>query len=188
MDRKNRRIIIAALVVALFCVSAFVVFKSSIAGIQIDPDIQYRVVSVIDGDTFKVKMGNRTVTVRLLGVDTPETVDPRRKKEDCFGRQASDATKRLLDGRSVYLELSPKREVEDRYGRILAYAYIANDPIRDEAAAPDVLSLNEMLIRDGYAREFTYGLAYSKQADFRSAERDAKKFGYGLWGLCDLDH
>ena len=140
--------------------------------VVIDQNEEYPVTDVIDGDTFKASVASRIITVRLLGMDTPETVDPR-KPVQCYGKEASDETKRLLDGRKVSLKQNPNREVRDKYGRYLAYVY------RD-----DGLFVNEHLIQNGFAREYTYGSAYSLQKEFLNDQAVAQKEGKGLWSEC----
>lgn len=140
----------------------------------IDPEILYPVTYVIDGDTFKTKIKRDTITVRLLGINTPETVDPR-KPPECYGKEASYESKLLLENRQVRLKANPNRELRDKYGRYLLYAY------RD-----DELFVNEFLISNGYAREYTYGKPYSLQREFREAEAHARSTGRGLWGTCSI--
>src|SRR5512139_3444458 len=82
-----------------------------------------KVVRVVDGDTIKVKIGRVTETVRLIGVDTPETVHPNRPVE-YFGREASTFTKRKAQGKRVWLEDDPECTNRDRYGRLLRYVYL----------------------------------------------------------------
>ncbi|MDE2040897.1 MAG: thermonuclease family protein [Patescibacteria group bacterium] len=140
--------------------------------IIIDPDQLYPLSYVVDGDTIRVLISQRSVAVRLLGINTPETVDPR-KSVECYGPEASKETKSLLAGRSVRLVQNPNREARDAYGRYLAYVY------RD-----DSLFVNEYLISNGYAREYTVGRPYSFQSEFRSLESEARRQGKGLWGAC----
>ena len=138
---------------------------------------QYKVVYVIDGDTFTVDAHGREATVRMLGIDTPETVD-RRRQVGCFGPQASAASKELLFGHKVRLELNPDREARDKYGRTLAYVY-----------REDGLFVNRYLIERGYAREYTYGTPYLFQTEFRLVQSSARDHHLGLWGVCKLqDH
>jgi len=80
------------------------------------------VVSVVDGDTIKVSIDGKTTTLRLIGIDTPETVDPR-KLVQCFGLEASKKAKELLTGRKVRIEQDPTQDKIDKYGRLLAYVY-----------------------------------------------------------------
>ncbi len=132
----------------------------------------YDVAYVVDGDTFAVKAGSKQIRVRVLGVNAPETVDPRRPV-GCYGPEASAEAHALLDGRSVRFGFSPARELTDKYGRYLAYVY------RD-----DGLFVNEALLRGGYAREYTVGRPYSMQKEFRALESEARMKKAGLWSAC----
>ncbi|MBU6426801.1 thermonuclease family protein [Patescibacteria group bacterium] len=142
---------------------------------KIDPAILYPVTEVVDGDTFKVKIGGKEITVRLLGINTPEVVDPR-KPVECFGPEASAEAKTLLSDGKVRLELNPNREKTDYYSRLLAYAFL-----------PDGTFLNKVLVQEGYAREYTVGTPYSYQSDFKAAEAAAKAASKGLWGKCGVE-
>lgn len=124
---------------------------------------------VIDGDTLDVLQGETIVRVRLLGVDSPETVDPR-KLPECFGKEASDFAKTILTGKRVSLETDLSQPLFDKYGRLLAYIFLGGE------------LFNERLIAEGFAREYTYRTRYKHQADFRQAERRAQEAGKGLWG------
>jgi micrococcal nuclease len=129
-------------------------------------DGPYRVVRVVDGDTVVVSNGD---TLRLIGIDTPETVDPREPVQ-CFGVEASRRAHALLDGAAVELEYDPTQGVLDRYGRTLAYVWL-----------PDGRLFNELMIADGYAHEYTYEVPYRYQARFRAAQRAAQDAQRGLW-------
>jgi micrococcal nuclease len=128
----------------------------------------------VDGDTVSVSIEGKTETVRFIGIDTPETVDPR-KAVQCFGKEASDKTKELLAGQRVMLEKDPSQGERDKYGRLLAYVYRS-----------DGLPVNEYLVEQGYAHEYTYSAPYKYQAEFRAAEAQARLLGRGLWasGAC----
>lgn len=129
-----------------------------------------QIVKVVDGDTIKVTVDGKVETVRLLGIDTPEVVDPR-KPVQCFGKQASEKTKELLTGKSVVLEADRTQGDRDKYGRLLRYIYLE-----------DGTFINEVLIRQGYAHEYTYqSNPYKYQAQFREAEREAREQKRGLW-------
>ena len=110
----------------------------------------------------------------MIGLDTPETVDPR-KPVQCFGRQASAQAKTILGGQSVYLETDPSQDTLDKYGRTLAYVWTASGRL-----------FNLDMIADGYAFEYTYDLPYRYQADFKTAEDAARTQSRGLWspGAC----
>ena len=134
------------------------------------PPGTYRVERVVDGDTLELENGAR---VRLLGVDTPETVKPNHPIES-WGPEASAFTRSLVQGRDVRLEFDKERV--DRYGRYLAYAWY-----RDEATGEERL-LNEELIRAGLGRaatQFRYSDAMKRR--FRRAEEEAQAACAGIW-------
>lgn len=137
---------------------------------KIDQEKLYKVEKVLDGDTFEINVENRLVTVRMLGIDTPETVDPR-KPVQCFGKEASNKTKELLEGHFVALKRDKTQPITDKYGRFLAYVY-----------REDNLLINEYLLKEGYAHEYTYGKAYQMKKEFKKLEKDANKNKRGLWG------
>ncbi len=133
---------------------------------------------VVDGDTIHVRVSGDDVTVRLIGIDTPETVKPDFPVE-CFGPEASDFAKEALTGQSVTLELDASQGDEDRYGRLLAYVW---------REAPDgSLSLfNLDSVAAGYARERQYGSTpYAWKAELDQAGRAAQAAGAGLLGACE---
>jgi micrococcal nuclease len=131
------------------------------------------VVRVVDGDTILVRgPGGRTEDVRLIGIDTPETVDPRRPV-GCFGPEASAYAKHLLGGRHVLLRYD--RELHDRYGRFLAYVWL---PGRSG------LFVNARLVELGYARAYPFPPNTAHEALFAALERRAAIAGRGLWGAC----
>jgi micrococcal nuclease len=130
----------------------------------------YRVEKVIDGDTIAVVKDGIKETIRLIGINTPESVDPRRPVE-CFGVEASNKAKELLTGRNVYLEEDPTQGTRDKYNRALRY-------VRRE----DGLFYNLWIIQNGYAYEYTYDTSYKYQAEFKRAQSDAQAKGVGLWG------
>ncbi len=168
-----------------------------IALMSTEPDHLYDVVRTVDGDTIVVKAsvtvsasstasaaataGEKEITVRLLGIDTPETVDPR-KAVQCFGKEVSAKTKELLAPHTpsssspvvlvkVRLAGDPSQTTTDKYNRLLAYVYRASDG----------LFINKYLIEQGYAHEYTYDVPYAHRDEFRLAERQAREAGQGLW-------
>ena len=136
----------------------------------------YKVVRVVDGDTFVVNMDGTNSTVRLIGLDTPETVDPR-KPVQCFGREASDKARTILTGKQVMLEFDSSQGTYDKYGRVLAYAFL---PAQAGLPADDT-NFNEIMIREGFAHEYTYSLPYTYQSEFKAAEAEARAHKRGLW-------
>ena len=139
----------------------------------------YPVLKVIDGDTLTIVMDGKNVTIRLIGLDTPETVDPR-KTVQCFGKEASEKAKQILSGTSVRIETDPSQGQLDKYGRTLAYVYVTAN------SRPEGILVNEYMIREGYGHEYTYNLPYKYQAQFKEAERLAREEKKGLWaaGAC----
>lgn len=129
----------------------------------------YKVVKVIDGDTLTVSQEGVETTLRLIGINTPETVDPR-KPVECFGKEASNKGKELLSGKSVKLEFDSTQSKVDKYGGTLAYVY------RD-----DGLFYNKYMIEQGYAYEYTYDTPYKYQQEFKAAQIKAKSEQKGLW-------
>jgi micrococcal nuclease len=127
------------------------------------------VTRVVDGDTIVVA---GVGTVRLIGVDTPETVDPRTPVQ-FFGKEASEFTRRLAAGKEVRLEFDIQRT--DKYRRTLAYAYL-----------PDGTFLNAEIIKQGFGHAYTqYPFRYLDQ--FRRFEREAQAAKRGLWGTGQTD-
>ncbi|MWV75892.1 thermonuclease family protein [Rathayibacter rathayi] len=134
---------------------------------------------VVDGDTVHVRTdSNEDLTVRLIGVDTPETVKPASPVQ-CFGPEASAQTKSLLPaGSSAYLEWDDSQGDTDRYGRAFAYLWY---PGPDGTAH----NLERELLAGGYAREYTYDRsAYRYQVSFVAEQATARAAGAGLWGAC----
>jgi micrococcal nuclease len=130
---------------------------------------RYTVTSVSDGDTIKVLIDGKTESVRLIGVDTPETKDPR-KAVQCYGAEASAYTKTTLLGKIVSLAQDDSQQNRDKYGRLLRYVFLE-----------DGINFNEQLIRTGYAYEYTYRTPYQYQATFKQAEQAARANSVGLW-------
>jgi micrococcal nuclease len=130
---------------------------------------QWTVVEVLDGDTIRVARGDDTDTVRLLGIDTPETHHPT-KPVECFGPEAASYTEAHLHGRSVQLEADI--EGRDRYGRRLAYVIMDGERFNDE------------LVRGGYARLLVIEPNRAHARAMLREELDAKRAGRGLWGEC----
>lgn len=141
-------------------------------------DAGWRVSRVVDGDTIHVQRNGADVTVRLIGIDTPETVKPNSPVE-CFGPEASEFATSLLDGAMVTLEGDPSQSPMDKYGRTLAYVWV------DLAGSQRLFNLDAVL--GGYAREATYAGPYAWQGALRRAEALAKSEDRGRWSVCDVD-
>lgn len=123
---------------------------------------------VVDGDTFWVKDGTeKGAKIRLIGVDTPETVHPR-KPVEYYGREASDFVKSKLKGKKVRLEFDVTEK--DRYGRYLAYVYLE-----------DGTFLNAYLVENGYAKVMTVPPNVKYADEFVALARKAREAKKGLW-------
>jgi micrococcal nuclease len=124
----------------------------------------FQVTEVVDGDTIKV---STIGTLRLIGMDTPETRDPR-KPVQCFGREASNKAKELLSGKKVYLEYDPANRI-DKYGRTLAYVY-----------REDGLFYNAEMIKQGYAHSYVK-FPHPRLDEFNTYQREARDNNRGFW-------
>lgn len=131
----------------------------------------YRVTKFDDGDTITVDMNGTNETVRFIGVDTPETHDPR-KVVQCFGHAAANFTKQLIGNNPVRLEADTLNTNRDRYKRLLRYVYL-----------PDGKLVNAEIIKQGYG--FAYlSFPVTKADEFRAYEKEASEASRGLWSSC----
>lgn len=131
------------------------------------------VTKATDGDTLKVRLDSgEEVSVRLIGIDSPETVHPDIPSPECGGPEASALMRRLAEGRRVRLESDPTQDAIDRYGRTLAYVTVEGDR----------LTLQERLLAAGYAETYIYGSTpFSRVDRFEDAEHEASVGGRGVW-------
>jgi endonuclease YncB( thermonuclease family)/membrane-bound metal-dependent hydrolase YbcI (DUF457 family) len=141
-----------------------------------DDRLYGRVTKVTDGDTITVETQGRSTPVRLIGVDTPETVAPD-QPIGCFGPQASSYTRQILAKRIVRLEIPRIGDSEDAYGRTLAYVYL--DTNKDGSYEH---LFNEDLLELGLARTTTFSHAHRRE--FERLREQAEERGAGLWGAC----
>ncbi|HSI20345.1 MAG TPA: thermonuclease family protein [Verrucomicrobiae bacterium] len=133
---------------------------------------QARVMRVVDGDTVRIEREGEEKVVRLIGINTPESVDPR-KPVQCFGKEASLFATGILQDKEIRMSSDESQQDMDRYGRLLRYIYLL-----------DGTFVNEKLIREGYAQEYTYDRPYVFQAAFRQAQKEAQQANVGLWSGC----
>ncbi|HBI17690.1 MAG TPA: hypothetical protein DDY52_06145 [Candidatus Moranbacteria bacterium] len=136
---------------------------------------KFKVLNVVDGDTLSVEINGKKEVLRLIGINTPETVDPR-KPVECFGQEASKKAKEILTGKMVRLENDETQGERDKYNRLLRYLYLE-----------DGTNFNKLMIEEGYAYEYTYSTPYKYQADFKTAQQKAERENRGLWAddTCD---
>lgn len=135
-----------------------------------------KVVSVTDGDTVELALpGSGVERARLLGIDTPETVDPD-EPVGCFGPEASARTHELLPDGSIVL-VQRDEEARDRYGRLLVYLWIRADGT----------FVNRTLVEEGLARTLSIEPNNAHRAELAASEAAARDAGRGLWSACPAD-
>lgn len=130
------------------------------------------VTRVIDGDTIQLEGGWK---VRYIGIDTPESVDPR-KPVECFAKEAAGENRRLVEGKIIRLEKDVS-EI-DKYGRLLRYVYVKDDSRES--------FVNLELVKQGFAFSWTYPPDVKYQHLFITAQEEAREERRGLWGKCPL--
>ena len=145
----------------------FILAITVVSCIIVVPDDYHLVTRIVDGDTIALNNGDR---VRYIGIDTPETVHPD-KPVQCYGPEATEFNRELVDGKYVHLQYDEERE--DRWGRILAYVYLR-----------DGTFVNAELIRQGYARAAEYPPNTKHSTFLAELEREAREAERGLWGEC----
>lgn len=121
---------------------------------------------VVDGDTIELEDGRK---VRYIGIDTPELKDTREKVQ-CFGEEAAEFNKKLVEGKRVRLEKDVSET--DKFGRLLRYVFIGN------------VFVNDHLVRQGYASVATFPPDVKYQEQFRQAQKEARENNRGLWSAC----
>ena len=140
----------------------------NIPAVQVNPSqTTYKIIRIVDGDTLIIDYNGVEERVRLIGVDTPESVHPDGTKNNEFGKIASDFSKKYLDGKEVSIELDVQER--DKYGRILAYVYIGGQ------------MYNKILLQEGMAKVATYPPNVRYVDDFKALEKTAREGNKGLW-------
>jgi micrococcal nuclease len=132
-----------------------------------DSDEEYLVTRVVDGDTIIIDMDGTEERVRLIGVDTPESVHPDSEKNVPYGEVAASFAREALEGKRVRIELDAQER--DRYGRLLAYVYTGDG------------MFNETLLSEGHAQLATYPPNVRYVDAFTALQKDARERGVGLW-------
>ncbi|MBI2598647.1 thermonuclease family protein [Candidatus Curtissbacteria bacterium] len=135
-----------------------------------------KVSKVIDGDTIELENGQR---VRYIGIDTPETVDPR-KPVQCFGQESAAKNKELVEGKSISLEKDVSQT--DKYGRLLRYVYLP----AGEAGVDDIF-VNDYLVKEGFAQSSAFPPDIKYQDRLLQSQQRAQEQGKGLWSVCKSD-
>ena len=132
----------------------------------------YRVTRIVDGDTFVIKKDGAEVKVRLIGVDTPESVAPESsgKENTREGEKAAQYLKSLINDKNVYLEYD--LDTYDQYGRLLAYVYKSDQETM----------VQRVLLSEGMAMVVTYQPNVKYADEFVRLQREAREAGKGFWG------
>ena len=184
MSKKNKKALIGICVfVILSLIAAFSQNDKLISyveknyniylGVEKDDESQtvnaeeYQVVRVVDGDTIVVNFNGKEEKVRLIGVDTPESVHPDKSKNTEEGVKASEYTKERLSNKSVKLEFDVQER--DKYGRLLAYVYI------------DGIMYNKELLEKGYAKVATYPPNVKYVDELKELQKNAREQKVGIW-------
>lgn len=128
------------------------------------------VTKVVDGDTIDVSLHGAPQKIRIIGINTPESVDPRRGVQ-CFGLEASHIAKEKLTGQGVLLEKDPSQDERDKYGRLLRFVW--TDSGKTDFGA--------WMIANGYAYEYTYDTPHKQQTHYRELQKEAENTRRGLW-------
>lgn len=167
-ERSHPRLLIAALVVLLAATAACTSPASRASG---KPGAA-TVIHTVDGDTVEIQIEGHREKVRLLGIDTPETKDPR-KPVQCFGPQAAARLAELLPP-GTQVEVQRDAEARDRYGRLLLYLWRASDG----------LFVNLRLAQEGAADQLDIAPNSAHRAEIGDAVREARASRRGMWGAC----
>ena len=173
--RRQLTALILALVILLagWAGQEFGWFASPADQLQQNQPGLYKVVRFSDGDTITVDMNGKNETIRMIGVDTPETHDPDVPVQ-CYGPAASAYTKELIGEQKVRLEADPTNQNRDRYDRLLRYVYL-----------PDGRLVQAEIIKNGYGFSYTQ-FPFTKTDEFNALEAEAKSNNRGLWGNCTV--
>ena len=134
-----------------------------------EPDPRYywhEVIRVVDGDTVKARVDGREESIRIIGINSPESTT----STECFGAEASAKAKEFLEGKWIQLEKDESQSDRDKYGRLLRYIWF------DEGT-----DFGRRMIEEGYAHEYTYDIPYNKQAQYKETEESSKNASRGLW-------
>ena len=167
---SNKKLLVLAVVCGVGVVLALAWFRRPGFVASHQPGL-YHVSKFIDGDTIAVNMSGVEEHIRLIGVDTPETHDPR-KPVQCYGWTAAAFTKRFLGKKPIQLRADPLDTNRDRYGRLLRYVYLTNGEL-----------LNEEPIKQGYGFAYT-SFPFDKATQFKQDQRLAQQQKVGLWQAC----
>jgi len=172
--KRNHKIAVTVLALLLSLASA--AWNERYSGVEIPESVTtesaatstIQVIRIVDGDTFEVSIGGAREKVRMLGIDTPESVDPRRPVQ-CFGKEATKKLKELIEGKTIELVADITNDDRDKYDRLLRYVK------RD-----DGLDVNAEMIKQGYAYAYIK-FPFERRAEYLRLQTAARSGGVGLW-------
>ncbi len=168
--RKQKKLIVGVILIILgLFASKFSGNIEQTTGIPINNN--YQVTQVFDGDTIEVNVDGKKEKIRFIGVDTPETHDPR-KAVQCFGKSASNFTSSKLLNKQVRLESDSLSTNRDRYSRLLRYVYLTDGSL-----------INSKIIEEGYGFAYT-AFDFQKSNEFKALQDQARSQKRGLWSSC----
>ncbi len=173
LNRRTKRSLITLAIALLTLLAGFLTERNASvqqSAVLLSPG-SYRVISAQDGDTITVDMDGTEEEIRFIGVDTPETKDPR-KAVQCFGQAASTYTKELIGNQPVRLEADPLTSNRDRYNRLLRYVYLSDGRL-----------VQAEIIKAGYGFAYT-SFPFTKSEEFSNYQRLAREQNVGLWNAC----
>lgn len=177
MKRHNKQLIILTLTAVIFLFAwggqQLGWFDTPTQQLEQNQPGLYTVTRFSDGDTITVDMNGTAETIRMIGVDTPETHDPDTPVQ-CYGPAASAYTKNLIGDQKVRLEADPTNQNRDRYGRLLRYVYL-----------PDGRLVQAEIIKNGYGFSYTQ-FPFTKTDEFEALENEAEQAKRGLWDNCTV--
>lgn len=160
-----------ALFLSVFNIKSVFSYKET----EMDKKKLFKIVKVTDGDTITAIIRGKNESIRLLGIDTPETVDPK-KPVQCFGKAASDKMKSFVLGKFVKLVDDSTQGNRDKYKRLLRYVYLPDSK---------ATFVNGEMIKQGFA--FSYKEYPTKMFEkFNNFEKYARENNLGLWGACPI--
>lgn len=176
LTRKQRKLlslVILVLSLGIYFGQLLGWFGGMKQAVEVNQPGLYNVVHYDDGDTIIIDMNGTNETLRFIGVDTPETHDPR-KPIQCYGPEAAAYTKKLISdaGNKVRLSSDPESTNRDRYDRLLRYIYL-----------PDGRLVQDELVKNGYAFYYPY-FPYTKSAQIKADQDAAIAAKRGLWAHC----
>lgn len=171
MDKRSKKKLIGLVLALLIAVLGPIISQKLPHQAQPAPPGYYNVKDFADGDTFTVDMNGTDEKIRMIGVDTPETHDPR-KAVQCYGQAAADFTKRYIGQQPVRLEADPINTNRDRYNRLLRYVYLQDGSM-----------VNTEIIKQGYGFAYT-SFPFTKIDEFKAHQLEAQNQKRGLWSSC----